>query len=124
MRKREGGQAFIMVLILLAIGALLIVPSLRLSITSFKNSGINTRQVTAMYAADGAIEYVLWKLSYDTGYAASFTVDGQSDNFTVDICGKPVDVMIVMRATEGQGGITLATEEVIRPTKTVDPSRL
>jgi len=124
MRKGEIGQAFILVLILLAIGALLIVPALRLTGTSLKSSQILARQVRAMYAADGAQEYVLWKLVYDPGYAASFTYDGQSDNFTVDLCGKSVDVMIVMRATPGQGGVTLATEHVIRPTKTVDPDTI
>ncbi len=121
MRKGETGQAFILVLILLAIGALLIVPALRLTGTSLKSSQILARQVRAMYAADGAQEYVLWKLAYDPGYAASFTVEGQSDNFTVDLCGKPVDVMVVMRAVPGLGGLTLATEHVIRPTKTVTP---
>ena len=120
MRKGEGGQAFILVLILLAIGALMIVPALRLTATSLRSSQIVTRHEMALYAADGAQEYVLWKLAYD-GYGASFTADGQSDNFTVDICGKPVDVTVVMRAVEGKGGLTLATDDVIRPTKTVTP---
>jgi len=121
MRKGETGQAFILVLILLAIGALLIVPALRLTGTSLKSSQILARHVRAMYAADGAQEYVLWKLAYEPDYAASFTVEGQSDNFSVDICGKQVDVNVVMRAVPGQGGMTLATDEVIRPTKTVTP---
>ncbi len=121
MRKGETGQAFILVLILLAIGALLIVPALKLTGTSLKSSQIISRQVRAMYAADGAQEYVLWKLAYDPDYAASFTVEGQSDNFSVDLCGEQVDVMIVMRAVPGLGGLTLATEHVIRPTKTVTP---
>jgi len=120
MRKGETGQAFILVLILLAIGALLIVPALRLTGTSLKSSQILARHVRAMYAADGAQEYVLWKLAYDPDYAASFTVDGQSDNFTEVICGKEVDVNVVMRAVPGQGGMTLATEHVIKPTKTVE----
>lgn len=120
MRKREIGQALIMVLILLAIGAVLIVPALRLTSTSLKSSQIITEQVRALYAADGAQEYVLWKLAYD-GYGATFTYDGQSDNFTVEVCGTPVDVIVVMRATEGAGGVCLATDDVIRPTKTVSP---
>ncbi|MBA7705527.1 hypothetical protein ES703_114358 [subsurface metagenome] len=120
-RKGETGQAFILVLILLAIGALLIVPALRLTGTSLKSSQILARHVRAMYAADGAQEYVLWKLAYDPDYAASFTVEGQSDNFSVDICGKQVDVTVVMRAVPGQGGMTLATDHVIQPTKTVTP---
>lgn len=120
MRKREFGQAFILVLIILAIGALLVVPALRLTGTSLISSKVVSRQVRAIYAADGAQEYVLWKLAYD-GYGSLFTADGQSDNFTVNICGTPVDIFIVMRATEGSGGICLATDDVIRPTVTVSP---
>ena len=118
MRKRQGGQAFIMVLILLAIGALLIVPTLRLSSSALSNSQIVERQVKAMYAADGAQEWILWKLLYD-GLGEQFTQDGDEANFHVDVCDMPVDITIVMRALEGEGGITLATDDVIRPMKTV-----
>ena len=73
--KREGGQAFILVLILLTIGALLIVPTLRLTYTSLKSSQIVGGQARALYAADAAQEYVVWKLRYDE-YASLFTENG------------------------------------------------
>jgi hypothetical protein len=120
MKKREVGQALILVLILLAIGTVLIVPALKLTSTSLKSSQVITRQLKALYAADGAQEYVLWKLVYDN-YGAQFTYDGQTDNFTVEVCGIPVAVTVIMRAVEGKQGITLATDDVIRPTKTVSP---
>ena len=117
--RKQAGQAFILVLILLAIGALLVVPSLRLTGTALMNSPIVERQIKGLYAADAAQEYILWKLAYD-GLGAQFTVDGQSASFNFNVCDVPVSVTIVMRATEGKGGITLATDDVIRPTKTVD----
>jgi len=120
MRKREVGQACILILILLAVGVLLVCPALMLTTTSLKSSYVLTKDVRALYAADAAQEYVLWKLTYD-GYGAEFTNNGDSDNFTVNLCGIPVDVTVVMRATEGKGPICLATDDVIRPTKTVDP---
>jgi len=120
-RKREGGQAFILVLILLAIGALLVVPALRLTTTSLKSSQVIGKEVRALYAADGAQEYVLWKLVYQ-GFGSQFTEDGQEANLAVDICGYPVDVTVIMRAVEGEGGVNLATDHTIRPMKSVSPA--
>ena len=120
MRKRETGHAFILVLIILAIGSLSVVPALKLTGTSLKSSQIVTREVEAMYAADGAQEYVLWKLLYD-GLGANFTYDGDNVTFQCDVCGKEVDILLIMRATTSEGGLVLATDDVVRPTKTVTP---
>ncbi len=121
--RKQAGQAFILVLIVLAIGAVLVVPSLRLTGTALMNSPIVERQIKGLYAADAAQEYILWKLAYDN-LGAQFTVDGQEANFNFNVCDVPVGVRIIMRATEGTGGITLATEHVIKPTKTVDPDEV
>jgi len=119
MGKRQGGQAFILVLILLAIGALLVVPALRLTGTSLKGSQIVPRQTRALYAVEAMQEFILWKLLYQ-GYGDEFTYDGQSDNLSLNICGTPVNVIIVMRATESTGAVPLATDDIIRPTKRVE----
>ena len=119
MRKTQAGQAFILVLIVLAIGAVLVVPSLRLTSTALMGTPTVERHTKGLYAADAATEYILWKLAYDN-LGQEFTVDGQSAHFEFDVCDVPVSVTIVMRATEGQGGITLATDDLIKPTKTVD----
>ena len=118
MMKKQAGQALILVLILLAIGVLLVVPTLRLTGTALMNSPIVERQTKGLYAADAAQEYILWKLLYD-GLGGEFTADGQSAHYDFYVCEVPVGVTIVMRATEGKGGITLATDETIKPTKTV-----
>ncbi len=117
MRKRQGGQAFILVLILLAIGALLVVPALRLTGTALKSSQIVPRQTKALYAVEAAQEWVLWKLN-QPDFADSFQED-VPQTFQFDACGVPVDVTVIMRAVEGTGGVTLATDDVIRPTKSV-----
>ncbi len=121
MMKKQAGQALILVLILLAIGVLLVVPTLRLTGTALMNSPIVEGQTKGLYAADAAQEYILWKLLYD-GLGGEFTADGQSAHYEFNVCEVPVGVTIVMRATEGRGGITLATDETIKPTKTVEPS--
>lgn len=121
MRKRQAGQAFILVLILLAIGALLIVPMLRLTSTVLKGSQIVTQQVKTLYAAEAAQEYVMWKLIYDDDFLKKFTEDGDSENLTFDCCGILVDILVVMQAVESVGGVCLTGDDVIRPTKTVSP---
>jgi hypothetical protein len=120
MKKREAGHAFILVLIILAIGSLLIVPALRLTGSSLKSSEVVNREVEAMYAADGAQEYVLWKLLYD-GLGSNFTYDGDNVTFPCNVCGREVDILLIMRAVASEGGITLATDDTIRPMKSVTP---
>ena len=118
MRKRERGQAFILVLILLAIGALLTVPTLRLTGTALRNVPLVTGREKAIYAVDAGQEYVLWKLLHDD-YGSYFDLEHDTGYLSLDVCGIPVDIVIVMRAVEGQGGMTLAGDDVIQPTKTV-----
>ncbi|GAI13500.1 unnamed protein product, partial [marine sediment metagenome] len=120
MRKKQAGQAFILVLILLAIGALLAVPALRLSVTELKSSQIVVQKTRSLYAVSAAQEWVLWNLT-DPNFASGFTT-GIPKEYDFDVCGTPVNITIVMRAVAGAGAITLATDDVIRPTKTVEPS--
>jgi len=119
MRKRQGGQAFILVLILLAIGALLIVPMLRLTSTELKSSQIVSGKTKKLYALNAAQEWMLWNLT-QPGFTSQFEL-GVENIFPIDVCGTPVTITIVMQAKPGEGGMVLATEHVIRPTKTVVP---
>jgi len=119
--RKQAGQAFILVLIVLAIGAVLVVPSLRLTGTALMGTPTVERHTKGLYAADAATEYILWKLAYD-GFASQFTPENNTAELNFNVCDVPVGVTIVMRATEGKGGITLATDDKIKPTKTVDPS--
>lgn len=121
MVRKQAGQAFILVLILLAIGAVLVVPSLRLTGTALMNSPIVERQIKGLYAADAAQEYILWKLMYDVAWRnATLRDDDDSDTFKFYVCDVPVSATIVMQAVPGKGGMVLATEHIIRPTKTVE----
>ena len=123
--RKQAGQAFILVLILLGIGALLVVPALRLTGTSLTSSQIVERQVKGLYAADAAQEYILWKLLYDLDWLYETLRDeNDSDQFNFYVCDVPVSATVIMRAEEGKGGVTLATEHIIRPTKTVDPAEV
>ena len=121
MRKREGGQAFILVLILLAIGTALVIPALQLTGTALKSSQIVLPRVRALYAADAAQEYVLWKLRWDN-WGQAFTTEAPEGYAYLDCCGVGVNITVIMRAVVGVGGIKLAGDDVIKPTKTVSPN--
>jgi len=123
LRKREAGQALILVLIILALATLLVIPTLRLTGTSLRSSQVFADRTQVLYAADAAQEYVLWKLLHD-GFGSAFTVDGQTGYLSLDVCGVSVNITIIMRAVPGQGGVILSTNDVIQPTKTVSPDTI
>ena len=117
--RKQAGQAFILVLIVLAIGAVLVVPSLRLTGTALMNSPMVERQIKGLYAADAAQEYILWKL-LDANWRTEYV--GTEDvpfSFKFNVCDVPVSASVVMRAVVGEGGVTLATDDIIKPIKTV-----
>lgn len=118
MVRKEGGQALLLVLIILAIGTLMIVPALRLTQTSLQSIQIITRHNKGLYVAGAAQEMIMWMLYYDA-LTDNMTLDGDSVSFTVDVCDAVVNATVTMRAVEGQGAIILAGDDVIRPTKTV-----
>ena len=120
MRKKEAGQAFILVLIILAIGALLVVPALNLSYTELKTSQIVGGKTRKLYAVNAAQEWMLWNLT-QPGFGDDFIM-GEKNVYPIDVCGTPVIVTIVLQAKEGLGGLTLVTDDVIKPTKTVLPN--
>ena len=119
MKKKQAGQAFILVLILLAIGALLVVPTLRLTDTILGSTQTITGRNRGLYAATAAQELVMWRLFYGD-LVTILPNNGDSEIFTVDVCGTSVDVSVVMRAVELEGGVSLATEHTIMPMKEVD----
>lgn len=121
MMRRENGQALLLVLIILAIGTLMIVPALRLTQTSLQSIQIITRQSEGLYVVGAAQEKIMWMLYYGT-LTDNMTQDGDKVSFTVDVCDAVVSATVTMRAVEAPGGVCLTGDDVIRPTKTVDPS--
>ena len=69
--ERQRGQALILVLIALALGAWLIGPTLNYVSTGLIESRISQNALLNQYAADAAVEYVLWQLKHN--------VDGVQD---------------------------------------------
>ena len=121
MSSREKGYVLILVLVLLAVGSLLIGPLLSLAGTVLKSKQVITDTLMEQYARDGGAEYALWQLQYGT-VTADLTVAGQEAHFQITLNGITPDVTIKLVAKPQEGGVTLATDDVIRPTKTVSPN--
>jgi len=121
MRNGERGFALLLVLVLLGLGALLVTPSLRFSSVTLKSKAIHSEVLMEQYARDGAAEYAIWQLQYGT-VTSELTTEGQESSFTVTLNGITPNGTIKLRAMPQEGGVTLATDDVIRPTKTVTPN--
>jgi len=65
LRRDETGQAFILVLVLLVLGALIITPLLGFMSTGLIAGQANEERMAELYAADAGIEDAIWKIMND-----------------------------------------------------------
>ncbi len=90
--KRENGMALVMALIALALGSLMIVPTLNYTVTAFQATKIKERRTAELYAADAGIESAIWELTSNNLTLA----EGQPTQLTqIQINGSAVDVTIL-----------------------------
>ena len=120
MRIGERGYALVLVLILLAVGSLALVPTLRLADTSLKAKRIYTDTLKEQYSRDGAAEHAIWRLQYE-GLAQTLTEANPEENYTLTLNGVSAGVVIRLEAKPGLGGAALAADVRFQPTKTVTP---
>ncbi|MFQ5861049.1 MAG: hypothetical protein ACE5IG_05825, partial [Dehalococcoidia bacterium] len=118
----ERGQAFILVLILLALGSTLIAPSISLGITALQSGQIHTELLEEQYAAEGALQAVMWQLLYDPSFLEQVTGDGGGTLPTVTLNGVDVTATIGVKTPPRLSGVGLAKNYQVKPTKTVCPN--
>lgn len=104
MLKRQRGQAFILVLILLAVGGLLITPALNLASTGLKSRMAQHTNLMEYYATDGAQEYSLWLLT-DPDFVADLIESGESDP----------DLYIILNRVQAEYSLTWEAAEDAAP---------
>jgi len=114
--KRQRGQVFILVLIALALGALLITPSLSYVSTGLTEARVSEDMLLDQYTADAAIEYSLWQLQYgladqldpeNPSYDSSITVNGVEVPVTIEITQSPLGDVWPFPVPSTQQGIYL-----------------
>ena len=90
LRSGEAGQALVMALILLALGAAVMVPTLNLAFTSIKYHELIEGKTLESYSADSGVHYALAKLRDDpTGYRTqllehTFSINDRTVNVTAE----------------------------------------
>jgi len=88
LKGKESGQALIMALIMLALGGLLVVPSMNLASTSLKYHQVIEGDTLDTYAADSGLEYALCKLGNSPGgfgpEPLPSSVNGRTVNVSVE----------------------------------------
>ena len=106
--KRQLGQAFILAVIWLGVGALLIAPALGVAYSGLKSQRISENALNAMLNDDNALHTVLWNLlnngmgEFTPGgsIAYDFSFAGKTYNSTITIPSvPPSSVMTVDKVT-------------------------
>ena len=90
MKGKESGQALIMVLVILALGTLLVFPTLVQAYTSQRYHQLVERNTSNAYAADSGIEYGYWEVYNNaeevqgTSWQQSFAINDATVNVTAE----------------------------------------
>ncbi len=63
--RQQGGQVFVLALILLCFSSLMVVPVTNWLSVGLKATQVYQRNMKEIYAADTGIQYALWKVKYD-----------------------------------------------------------
>ncbi len=119
MRTGERGYVLILVLILMALGTLMVIPTLQLAFASLRAKQVNTQTFTEQYARDGAAEYAVWELLWG-GATTVLTETDDTETYTVTLNGIDVEVVIKMRTELGTSSVPGAEDNSIRITQSVE----
>ena len=88
LRKEEEGVALLVTLVMMAVGSLLIVPTLNYVSTSIRTGEIFEEKLEALYAADAGVEDALWRMVNDEPSFFPYSYE------LTDINGMTVSVII------------------------------
>jgi hypothetical protein len=123
--NEQKGFALILVLVLMAMGAMTVTPALRLASTSLKSKAIHTEVLKDQYARDGAAEFAIWQLQYGDAITDINDEGLCPDNictYEVVLNGITTSVIIQMRTVLGTVSVAGAEGDAIKPTFTVECS--
>ena len=103
--KQQRGQALILVLIALAVGSLLITPTVRYVNTGLLETRISEDQLLQQHAADAAVEYTLWQLKYNVdGLTDQLDPENPSSSTSITVNG--IEVPVITEITQSLLGDT------------------
>ena len=108
--NNEGGQALLIVLVLLALGGLTIVPVLNHTSDGLRAVQNHKVRMHELCSADSGIEHACYRLLHESGFTESMTEQNPTEEYSVNLNGK--DISIVVTRIAGLAGDTCAMEGI------------
>ncbi len=114
-KNGESGLAMIMVLIMLALGSLIVVPTLTLSSTNLEYQRVVERNTLETYAADAGAQYAIFELSNNPGAFGPETLSSTINGKTVTVIVENVDSNIykITSTATTDGGSSTTIESYV-----------
>jgi len=92
----QGGFTFALVLAVLAVGTLMIVPTLHLASTGSLASAHARSALLEEYAADAGVEHAMWRMARDEAFTDLFTWQNPVQTYTVTTNGVDAAVTVTL----------------------------
>lgn len=121
-RKHEKGLAFIPLLLIFSVGALLIPAFLNRLDTSLISSNKAQNESVGYYSAESAAEHAIWRLLYEEGFASSMDSQNPPTSYSLNVNDTDVVITITKLFADADSPEPLSTSEVFKVTKTVTPT--
>ena len=130
--RGQRGSVFLLALAALSIGSLIIIPTIDYVYTGTTGAAIAEDYILDQYAADAALEYVIWQLKYDPdvlldGLApdnpteTSTNVNDIEVPIVIEITGSPLGELWPFPVPASETGINLTTILVLGPPVPSEP---
>jgi hypothetical protein len=102
MLKNQRGQALVMALILVGVGGVLAGAAFSMIDTSLRARSVYAKDISNDYAAESAIEYGMWRLKWEPGFAASLPVGEESTPFEIIVNDIAASTVVLAEDTAGE----------------------
>ena len=94
--RGQGGFTFALVLAVLAVGTLMIIPTLHLASTGSLASAFARSALLEEYAADAGVEHAMWRMARDDAFLDAFTWENPVQEYTVTTNGIDATVTVTL----------------------------
>ncbi|MFC1926912.1 hypothetical protein ACFLWV_04095 [Chloroflexota bacterium] len=98
--RDEIGHALPLALVVLAMGTLVIFPSLNRASVIIAGSQNYERAIIEQYSCDAGIEHAIWRLKYQSGFIDSFTYENPTVGYSVAVNSMTEDITITRTEAE------------------------
>ena len=118
--NNEKGQSMSLALLILALGALVITPSLGQVCSTLTGSRIYQHALSERYSADAGVEYGIWSLTKGELLVPQFTVNGKMVNVAIEDQGEQVYRIASTATSDDESSTTIEANVLVETSMYVD----